>query len=425
VDARQQLYSIENDRIRLHFHWGQTLAWNDTRRFVLVLSGTQGGKTSFGPWWLWREIQRHGAGDYLAVTTNFPLFMLKMLPEMQTVFCEVLKIGKYWGGIGVIELCNPETGEFTAETAKDKMWGRIILRSIGAPSGLEAATAKAAWLDELGQNEWDESHLEAIMRRLSIHQGRILGTTTVYNSGYLKRRWFDLWEQGDKDYSVIQFPSVVNPAFPKEEYERAKRTLPDWNFDMFYRGIFRKPEGLVYNMFDYKKHVVVRNEREFKRYGLALDEGYTNPAVVLLIGIDSDDRLHVVSEYYKRGKLQDDVVNYARELFTIYMIDTAIADSSAAGLIAAMKDAGIPARGSSGRVIDGIAQVQGILSDAGDGRPRLTVDPSCINTIKEFESYSWKPEKDEVVKENDHAMDALRYFVTRKREVLVAQQSRW
>jgi len=112
-------------------------------------------------------------------------------------------------------------------------------------------------------------------------------------------------------------------------------------------------------------------------------------------------------------------------LFTIYMIDTAIADSSAAGLIAAMKDAGIPARGSSGRVIDGIAQVQGILSDAGDGRPRLTVDPSCINTIKEFESYSWKPEKDEVVKENDHAMDALRYFVTRKREVLVAQQSRW
>jgi phage terminase large subunit len=47
----------------------------------------------------------------------------------------------------------------------------------------------------------------------------------------------------------------------------------------------------------------------------------------------------------------------------------------------------------------------------GDNRPRLTVDPSCVETINEFESYVWKPEKDEPVKENDHAMDALRYGI--------------
>ncbi len=37
------------------------------------------------------------------------------------------------------------------------------------------------------------------------------------------------------------------------------------------------------------------------------------------------------------------------------------------------------------------------------------MDPSCVNTINEFESYEWKPEKDEPKKENDHAMDAIRY----------------
>ena len=44
-------------------------------------------------------------------------------------------------------------------------------------------------------------------------------------------------------------------------------------------------------------------------------------------------------------------------------------------------------------------------------RPRLTVDPSCSNACREFESYEWKPDTDEPVKINDHAMDAIRYAV--------------
>ena len=56
------------------------------------------------------------------------------------------------------------------------------------------------------------------------------------------------------------------------------------------------------------------------------------------------------------------------------------------------------------------------LAVAGDGRPRLTVEPHCVNTIAEFESYCWKENregeyKDEPEKANDHAMDALRYCV--------------
>jgi len=41
----------------------------------------------------------------------------------------------------------------------------------------------------------------------------------------------------------------------------------------------------------------------------------------------------------------------------------------------------------------------------------MTVEPTCINTINEFESYAWKPEKDEPVKENDHILDAIRYLI--------------
>jgi hypothetical protein len=59
---------------------------------------------------------------------------------------------------------------------------------------------------------------------------------------------------------------------------------------------------------------------------------------------------------------------------------------------------------------DGIAAVQNRLKAAGDGRPRLTVDPSCVETVNEFESYRYKPGTDRPVDEFDHALDALRYL---------------
>jgi Terminase-like family. len=48
---------------------------------------------------------------------------------------------------------------------------------------------------------------------------------------------------------VIQFRSIDNPEYPREEYEKAKATLPDWLFAMRYEGRFRKPSGLVYPEF--------------------------------------------------------------------------------------------------------------------------------------------------------------------------------
>lgn len=37
------LWEVVNDKLRFHFHPGQWRAWQSTKRFVLVLAGTQGG----------------------------------------------------------------------------------------------------------------------------------------------------------------------------------------------------------------------------------------------------------------------------------------------------------------------------------------------------------------------------------------------
>lgn len=242
------LYTIDDDTLTLNLHSGQQRAWLSRRRFVFMLAGTQGGKTSFGPWWLWREIQQRGSGDYIAATSSYDLFKLKMLPEMRMVFENLLGIARYWAGDKVLEIKNPD-GEFQASRADDPMWARVILRSAAAEGGLESTTAKGAWLDEVGQDEFSLQAWEAVLRRLSLAEGRVLGTTTPYNLGWLKQQIFDAWERGDPDIDIIQFASINNPIFPKSEFERARRTLPAWKFRMFYRGLFGRPAGMIYKDF--------------------------------------------------------------------------------------------------------------------------------------------------------------------------------
>jgi hypothetical protein len=214
-----------------------------------MLAGTQAGKTAFGPWWLYNEIEKCGAGDYLAVSSSYDLFKLRLLPEIRAVYENILHIGRYWSGDKILELREDNTKPFLAKKASDPMWGRIILRSASAGAGLESATAKAAWLDECGQDEFTLEAWEAVLRRLSLAQGRVLGTTTLYNRGWIKNEVYDRWMNGDPDYDVVQFASYVNPSFPREEFERAKRTLPEWRFLMFYEGKFARPAGLIYNDF--------------------------------------------------------------------------------------------------------------------------------------------------------------------------------
>lgn len=214
------------------FHQAQAETWKAQQRFVFFIAGTQSGKTSFGPWWLVREMERRGPGDYLAVTATYDLFKLKMLPEMQLVLCELLDLGAVY-------------------MASDRMFllrggYRVILRSADSPGGLESATAQAAWLDECGQDRFDLDAWEAVQRRLSLSQGRVLGTTTPYNLGWLRSEVVDRYAAGDRDYRVVRAASIVNPAFPRAEYERAKRVMPDWKFKMFWMGEFSEPAGLVY-----------------------------------------------------------------------------------------------------------------------------------------------------------------------------------
>ena len=200
------LYEVSDGKLKLNFHPGQYRAWQSKARFIGVLAGTQGGKTSFGPAWLWREIQLCGPGDYLVVTPTYPLLALKALPTFLKLFERWLRLGGYTGS---------PTKKFTfSEEGARRTFGdrydpdvetTIYFGHATDPDSLESATAKAAWLDEAGQKKFRLGSWEAILRRLSLAQGRALITTTPYDLGWLKQKIWDRWKAGDKDYDVIRW----------------------------------------------------------------------------------------------------------------------------------------------------------------------------------------------------------------------------
>lgn len=193
-----------------------------------------------------------------------------------------------------------------------------------------------------------------------------------------------------------------------------------------YEGLWVTAEGAVYDNFDSTpgRHVVVRPYAEMVRMFLTVDVGFTNPAVVLEVGEDSDGRWHVFREFHERNVLPEALVAKVIEWWSQQRDDAAVfgpprsrvacelcaVDAAAAGPIASLQAQGVNAVSGKGKRDDGIWAIKDRLTFQGDGRPRLTLDPSCVETINEFESYIFKPGTDVPIKEFDHSLDALRYL---------------
>lgn len=282
-----------------------------------MAAGTQGGKTLEEPPWLWREIRDNGRGDYLAVTSSYRIFRNKFLPSFLQYF-ERTGRARFWAGDGVIEIADP-SGQFMATHSTDEMWARVLLGSAQSPGTLESATAKAAVCDEIGMDEFSLRAYQAIQRRLHVHQGRILMGTTLYNSGWFVQQIVKpaqhggivevIEERGGEievtrnerlGIDLIQFDSVVNPAFSQEEYDRARATMAADEFAMFYRGRVGRPRTLIYDCFDEAVHKVpaFQPRQDWVRL-VGIDPLGAYVAAIFLAWDPDREQIHAYDEYYE------------------------------------------------------------------------------------------------------------------------------
>ena len=285
------LVEVKDGTMRLNLHRGQQRAWLSEKRFICVIAGSQSGKTSFGPHWLRREMELKGPGDYMVVTPTFPLLEIKALPEFRRLFEHQLQLGEY-------KASPPRRFEISRDGAM-RLWGyvpdeptTVWFGYAADPDSLESATVKAVWMDECGQSKFKLASWEALQRRLTLHLARALMTTTPYNLGWLYTAIWKRWKAADEDHpdiEVINFESIANPAFSHAEYERLRRELPAWKFDLFHRGVFTRPAGLIYDNFNDDDIIEPFRIPEHWTRFTGHDFGGVNTAA-LYLAVELDDR---------------------------------------------------------------------------------------------------------------------------------------
>jgi len=211
--------------------------------------------------------------------------------------------------------------------------------------------------------------------------------------------------------------------FLPESYIKDLESIKDEDYKArFVDGMWINLEGMIYKEFQRDIHLLPNDwqpDPKAHRFFRAMDFGYKNPFVCLFIAVDNDDRVYVFDEIYQRERLLEDhipeIIGRHKHYFHRTFYDPS-------GLEAAikMKRSGIRGlRPANNEVINGIQHVKEFLSILGE-QPSLMVHPRCVNLIEEFETYVWDRDKrvdyaddfkEQPKKENDHALDALRYFI--------------
>jgi len=286
--------------------------------------------------------------------------------------------------------------------------GTILFRSADEPDRLRGPNLGFFYLDEAALMSEQAWYITIGRLREKPALGWI--TTTPKGRNWV---WREFAAEAREGYEVFRATTADNPYLAHEFVS---------SLEMAYTGNFAKQEllgefvafeGLVYEEFSRAVHIGSA-PAQFSQVVAGVDWGYTNPAVILVIGLDSDKRAYVVHEFYKRQILIGDMVIEADKLADQYKITAFYCDPSEPGNIAQMRRANLNALPADNTVTPGIQAVKARLAVQKDGRPRLMIAPQCVNLAAEFESYCWRQgkaglTKDEPEKIGDHAVDGLRY----------------
>jgi hypothetical protein len=287
---------------------------------TIALKGWRAGFTSWSAKLLETEMKRCGPGNlnlsYFAISPTHTVGSEGLIPAIQTVFCTHMQYAIY----------NKQDHKFTITPDGERaLWGhkqkeptKIVCCHASDPNSFASMTALGGIADEIGQKEFKLESWNVLDARCStsssqvapnnramgfpadLKMGRIFGGTTVYQINWVE----DLYNQHQKaiheataqmkadcaaagsveerteillDYqkqgyhgqihpslNFVRFDSTYNPLISREYFDRRRRELQPWFFDMRYRAIFRRPAGVIFEEWDPNRHVVAPFEAAYK-----------------------------------------------------------------------------------------------------------------------------------------------------------------
>ncbi len=304
----------------------------------------------------------------------------------------------------------------------------IWLKSADRDKNLRARGVRGIWVTEaaaMKEGVW----WNRLYSRLSDMQGWGLLESSPEGHNWFHKfckssPMFPLGGGVDTDVAFFTWGTPENDAVPVlvQESEDAKKRLPPAIFRREYWASFDSYEGQIFEEWSETTHLFNGDPPQAHSITYGYDWGKRNPGALVAVIKDGDGRYWVVDELVRAGQTLAWWAEKAREMQNTWgegyvYYDPAMGDSTEE-----FGQAGLYSEKADNAVGLGIDCVMTALhpvpaeppGEAGEPapppEPGLMVHERCMKLREEFPAYQWGGDE-KPVKEDDHALDALRYAI--------------
>ncbi|MFB5619515.1 MAG: PBSX family phage terminase large subunit [Nitrosopumilus sp.] len=319
----------------------------------------------------------------------------------------------------ILEICNllgltPPT----PKASQMNIFGRLVFM-VGANDDraqrrIQGATLALAYVDEA--TIIPHGFFKMLLSRLSVAGAKLFATCNPDSPFHWLKT--DFLDKQDLNLSTWKFKLEDNPALSDEYIRNLKSEYNGLWYKRYIEGEWVLAEGTVYDFFDETNHVITIPPGNAEFYIVGVDYGIANPTAFTMIGYSRKrfPNIWLEAEYfydskkYNRQKTDTDYVEDLKKFMGNRIVKTIYVDPSALSLKVEMQREGIDCISNADNdVINGIRLVSNMLSNG-----TFKICSNCVNTIREFQTYRWDEKaglkgEDKPIKENDHALDSLRY----------------
>jgi PBSX family phage terminase large subunit len=228
--------------------------------------------------------------------------------------------------------------------------------------------------------------------------------------------WFyKTWilEAENRNCLRLHFTMEDNPSLTEAIRERYRRLYTGVFYRRFILGQWAQAEGRVYDFFE-PEMVKAAPAQGYQKWYISCDYGTVNPTSMGLWGLHQGVWYRVKEFYFSSREKQRQMTDeeYAEAMSKLAgdrQVTAVIVDPSAASFIEVLRRRGWRVQKAENDVLSGIRLTSDCLKDG-----RIVICEGCRDCLREMDEYVWdlsSEAKDRVKKENDHAMDDMRYFV--------------
>jgi PBSX family phage terminase large subunit len=285
----------------------------------------------------------------------------------------------------------------------------------GALGSIQGKTFDLCYCNEM--TLYPDNVLQMISTRLSMPHSKLYADMNPVQPDHICKQWVDFSEQGDKNYYSLHWTMDDNPYLTESFKAMQRQTLSGLFYRRHYLGEWCLAEGAIFDFFDRKVHVVDRPIGTTLYWIAGIDYGTDHAFACILIRVSKLPRgkqLWVEKEYYyssknKRQKSPSEYAEDVQKFLENYTIHAIYLDPSAALFKAELARRGLHTVETNNEVYDGIVTTVNCVKNG-----TLVISPACPNLIREVQGYVWDPKaskngREEPLKKNDDAADALRY----------------